>query len=168
MTGIQVALMFPASAEDESTEETVQKWCKHAGCLAKSQRQKAKRFLESNCIQYIGGTGEQLADHAFVCLPLNTQDSHIHNGGTYRKIPYRYDYNATSYEMVKAPAGFWTCQCQGWSKAMGERMDKGLPTFDGVLCSHLAALFQCFAEGKFGRQKQALQVADEDFSEDEY
>ena len=139
---------------EEIDADTVQYWCHHGRVLAKSQKSKAQKFVEYDCVRYIGGKGEYLERHAFICLPLNTESSCFHNAVYYPKIPYPTDYNFTVYEMFKRASDWlWTCNCQGWSAAFRKRQESKAPLNDGVLCSHLVALFYCFKMRKFSEKE---------------
>ena len=65
----------------------VQFYSEHAQALAFSQQVKIQKFIEANCIEYVGGG-------IFVCLPLEK-------------------YNSNTYRMEKKNGEF-VCTCQGF------------------------------------------------------
>lgn len=138
----------------EVTVKNVQFWCKHARELEKSQSSKARKFVEFDCIKYMGMDGEFGSRHAFVCLPLNTADTwdvyvDEHEVRDYNKKPYPTDYNNSEYKIFKNKDGRFECNCQGWH----HKEKRGEGRSDGVNCSHVLALFFCFKMKKFGKHQ---------------
>lgn len=138
---------LPGEGPREITEENVQYWSKHARALEQPHVSKAKRFMQYDCIRYVGDDNEYSQKGSFVCLPLNTAESVMDRDTAreFHKEPYPKDYNSTIYTIVKEN-GIFRCNCQGW--AYREREGKGGP--DGCSCSHVLALFFCFKIKRFG------------------
>lgn len=154
----------------EVTIQNVQYWCKHSKELKQTQRSKALKFVEFDCVQYVGFDEEFGHKHTFVCLPLNTKETvtfplrtsdivdyeEVFEQGimdenkthiTLRKKPFLKNYNNSVYKIYKEGNTF-ICNCQGWTQA-----DKREETrrADGCQCSHVLALYYCFKIKKFGR-----------------
>lgn len=134
------------------TAENVQYWSIHAKALKHSQVHKASIFTEQDLIRYVGDDPEFNSKYTFICLPLNTKD-HTEvtgtSGGTrtFNKNQYMCDYNWNAYKIYKNTEGLWECSCQGWNT----RYKRGELQEDGVMCSHVLALFFCFRLKRFGR-----------------
>lgn len=128
--------------------DNVQFWCKHARELERPHVSKAKRFLEFDCVRYVGEENEYDQKGSFVVLPLNSDESavDVETGVVFQKRPYPKDYNSTVYTIVKNDGKF-ICNCQGWT--FRERQGRG--GRDGCSCSHVLALFFAFKIGRFRR-----------------
>ena len=116
----------------EFTVQNVQYWCRHTKELKHSQVSKAVKFLEHNCIHYIG-------NNRFVCLPLNRQTEWKVEEWTLFKIPYEHDYNSSEY-IIERKGNIWSCNCQGYC----QKEKKGEIINDGICCSHTLALIYFF------------------------
>jgi hypothetical protein len=143
------------------TVQNVQYWSKHAKALKQTQVHKAMQFVEYDLIRYVGDDPEFNSKYTFICLPLNTAefvDVKDENGGIRRfnKKPFPVDYNFSVYKIYKNDQDIFECNCQGWQtrKKREELQD------DGVMCSHVLALFFCFKIKRFGR-KQGNEEAEE-------
>ena len=142
----------------EITSDNVQFWCRHTKELAKSQVSKALKFVKYDCIRYLGKAFENLegfkhlaklypgAKHIFVCLPLNTRETHEFLGLELRKKPYLTDYNSSEYIIFKRPDGTFECNGQGWQS----KASKGDIIPEGANCSHVLALYFAFKMKIFG------------------
>lgn len=138
---------------DEITHNNVQYWCHHTKELKQTQVSKALKFVEYDCLRYVGGKGEYGEKNSFICLPLNTEDSVAHALQVHRKIPFPKDYNSNVYELIKGQKGQWECNCQGWqTQAKLGKLNK-----DGVNCAHVLALFYCFKMKRFGKPHGATE-----------
>ena len=152
--------------------DNVQHWCRHTKTLSSSQKQKALKFVKYDCIRYIGKAFDKIDElkeiknsyngirHAFICLPLNKDEVYHFYGNIFVKKPYGTDYNISEYIIYKRPDGIWECNCQGCQKRVNEKIN------DGVLCSHILALFYCFKMRIFGLDEGA-KVSDLEPDEDE-
>jgi len=98
----------------------VQYWSHTARQLEKSQINKAKKFIEFDCIKYAG-------NGVFVCEPLP-------------------GYNSTTYTIDKSPnyEKTFACNCQCWQKKLKE----GEIIPEGANCSHVLSLYFCFKMNK--------------------
>jgi hypothetical protein len=129
----------------------VQYWSRHTKELKHSQSSKALKFLEYDCLKYIGVDEEFGSKYCFVCLPLNTQDSWNVNGVELKKKPYECDYNNSDYKIFKNSTGNFICNCQGYNiKLKRNEVPEG-----GAGCSHVLALFYSFKIKRFGRDQGA-------------
>lgn len=137
---------------EELTIKNVQFWCKHTKELKNSQKNKALKFVDFECIKYTGFDEEFDSRYTFLCLPLNEDEEvELKNKGemrTYKKKPYPTDYNNSTYKIFKNNDGIFECNCQGWQTK--ERRGEGGK--DGVSCSHVLALFYAFKMRLFGRE----------------
>lgn len=148
-------------SEEEITIENVQFYSRHAKELKQSQITKARKFVEFNCLRYIGNTMNDLEQfqnlqqkyeglkHVFICLPLNSEDTVDFFGHMFDKRPFPVDYNHSEYIIYKRPDGMFSCNCQGWVS----KEKKGEMKPDGCMCSHVLALFFMFRMKKFGNHQ---------------
>ena len=149
---------------EEINGSNVQYWSRHTKELANSQVLKALRFVNNNCIRYLGKafeTREEFsklkelypeAKHIFICLPLNTKETHEFLGVNLEKKPYKKDYNNSEYIIYKKKDGTFECNCQGWqSKAR-----KGEIISEGANCSHILALYYAFKMKLFNQNQGAV------------
>jgi hypothetical protein len=115
---------------------------------------KALRFLEFDCIRYIGGEHDFSGEgKAYLILPLNTQAFTLFRGVEFSKLPYKVDYNWTCYVVTVTydkifKHNYLHCSCQGWKS----KVDKGEHTPDGVNCSHALALKLFWKRQSFERE----------------
>jgi len=129
----------------------VQYWSRHTKELKNSQRSKALKFLEYDCLKYIGIDEEFGSKYCFICLPLNTQDTWTEDGREFKKKPYESDYNSSVYKIFKNSIGEFCCNCQGWdTKNKRNEIPKG-----GAGCSHVLSLFYAFKIKRFGKDHGA-------------
>jgi len=121
----------------------VMHWCRHAKLLNGSQKSKAKKFVEYDCIKYVG-------NGKFMCLPLNTQEVHQVDDFIFQKKPYPTNYNSSEYiiEFNKEKKLF-ICSCQGYKS----KIDKNQMQEDGCNCSHVLALFLAFRMKIFNKEE---------------
>lgn len=70
----------------ELTVENVQYWCHHTQDFANTQINKAKKFVEQNCLEYVG-------EGYFRCGPIS-------------------GYNSRTYTIKKGDDGEFHCNCQ--------------------------------------------------------
>jgi len=138
------------------TVDNVMHYSRHSKELNATQVSKALKFVKYDCIKYLGQFQEtdlfkdivELypdARNMFVCLPLNTQQTHEFLGLCLDKIPYPVDYNFSEYIMYKDKTDTFTCNCQSYvTKAKrGDIIEKG------ANCSHTLSLYFCFHLKRF-------------------
>lgn len=126
------------------TIKDVQYYCRHTKELKSTQVRKALKFVNFDCIKYVGYDLEFNSKYTFIVLPLNTADiwDVNHNGEvlSLKKLPYDVDYNSSDYKIYKNKKGVFECNCQGWQS----KSKRGEVGGDGCACSHVLALFYCF------------------------
>ena len=137
---------------EQITVQNVQYWCKHAKALKKTQVHKANQFVEYELIRYVGDDPEFNSKYTFICLPLNTAEfvDVPTTAGTMRRFekkPFSVDYNYSVYKIYKNKEGIFECNCQGWQT----KNKRDYQQEDGVMCSHVLALFFCFKIKRFGK-----------------
>jgi hypothetical protein len=106
----------------------VQYYSHHAKELKHSQKDKIRKFIENDCIEYEG-------DNVFLCHP----------------IP---GYNSTTYRMTSIGHGEFECDCQGYQtrkKAYERGAEQTRPS-----CSHIGALFEHFARFHKARREERV------------
>jgi len=119
----------------------VQYFDEFKGELTKDQRDKAEKFLEYDCVRYIG-------DGKFICLPLNQDTEAFFCGTWYVKKPYIGYYNSRTYLLTKDPVFGWRCHiCQGYH-TKEKTFQAGLSP-NPPFCSHLLALMHAFKDKLF-------------------
>lgn len=112
---------------------TVMYWSQSAKQCLGSQRGKARKLLDYDCIKYAGL-------NEFVVLPLNTEEKVMFAGQTWTKKPYPKSYNKKEkpYILTKATGEEWNCNCQ-WAVKMHK------------MCSHVLALKLAFKMRRFNQ-----------------
>ena len=112
------------------TPKNVQYYCEHAKELKHTQIHKARKFVQFDCIEYVGNN--QFAVHNLK------------------------GYNSNMYFIVQSKAypNTFECSCQGWQT----KHKKGEIIEEGANCSHVLALFFCFKMKKFQKQKQEMVI----------
>jgi len=141
----------------------VQHWSKHAKLLSSTQKSKALKFLEYDCVKYIGLDEEFKSKYTFVVLPLNQESEvfvPVRSGGLvdYSEVfemglgvpenfvrlfkrSYPVFYNKSVYKVYKGVIGGFVCNCQAWS--MYRRgVDEGVKDDRefGCYCAHVLAV----------------------------
>jgi hypothetical protein len=135
----------------EVTINNVQYWSRHTKELKHSQSSKALKFLEYDCMKYVGFDEEFGSKYCFLCLPLNTDEITLVDGKEFKKKSYETDYNNSTYKIFKNSIGEFCCNCQGWdTKNKRSEVPKG-----GAGCSHVLALFYAFKLKRFGKDHGA-------------
>lgn len=135
--------------EPDITVENVQYYCHHLKELKQPQRIKSLKFVEADCIRYVGNMGEFKDKYSFICLPLNTKDHIMYEGIRFDKRPFDIDYNTRIYTIAKSKdySDTFECNCQAWqTKHKKRNIKKGQAN-----CSHVGALYACFKIGRFRR-----------------
>lgn len=148
----------------EITLENVRYWSKHTKELKGSQVKKALQFLQHDCLQYVGEDQEYDVKGAFICLPLNTQESYSEYGRTWQKKPFAIDYNFSAYKITKGDGKTFVCNCQGWQT----KLKRNEVVAEGANCSHVLALYYAFKMKKFRHpSQQTLRVEWPDDEDDD-
>lgn len=145
---------------EEITENNVQYWCRHTKELKYSQISKALKFIQYNCLRYVGDFDNPSFNslrenydhtkHIFICLPLNTYETHFAFGVNFSKAPFSADYNSSEYIIYKRPDGTFECNCQGYQSK--KKRNEIIP--NGANCSHILALFYMFKLKRFGNHEK--------------
>ena len=145
----------------EINEDNVQYWCKQTKELKNSDVNKAVRLMKHHCIKYLGKSFSNYpgisklkqkypqANHAYICLPLNTASAHTFLDTTFQKEPYESDSNKSEYILFKKDDGNFECNCNIWKK----KANDGSIVKSGVNCPHILALFMCFKIKRLGQEE---------------
>lgn len=112
---------------------TVMYWSQSAKMCLGSQRSKAKKLLDYDCVKYAGL-------NEFIVLPLNGESEISFASQRWEKKPYPKSYNKKDkpYILTKALGEEWTCNCQ-WAVKMHK------------MCSHVLALKLSFKMKRFNK-----------------
>ena len=107
-------------------EEVIQYYDHYEEQLKKSQKSKAKKFVDHDCIKY------NKDGQTFICEPI-------------------IGYNTRTYQMTKKLNGQFRCNCQ-FITTQEKKINAGLQSEDDLKpCSHICALIMCFRSNAFGQ-----------------
>lgn len=139
----------------EYTIENVQYFCHHLKQLKNSQQSKALKFIEFDCIRYVGDMGEFRDKYSFIVLPLNTKDHVIYEGVRFNKKPFDVDYNSRVYTIAKSYdlEQTFECNCQAYQT----KKKKGELREGEANCSHVGSLYVAFKLRKFNQKKEMME-----------
>ncbi len=104
--------------------EIVQYYDEYEEKLKKTQMQKAKKFIDHDCIKY------NREGQTFICEPIE-------------------GYNTRTYQMTKKLDGKFRCNCQFIVTQENKVVSGSLHIDDMKPCSHIAALIIMFREKRF-------------------
>ena len=105
-------------------EEIIQYYDHYEETLKKTQQQKARKFIEHDCIKY------NREGQTFICEPI-------------------IGYNTRTYQMTKKMDGHFRCNCQ-FITSQENKVAAGFLHIDDMKpCSHIAALIMMFRERRF-------------------
>ena len=139
--------MVSVESDDEVSEgprqinpDNVMYWSKHYKEIVGNFKKKSLRFLNLDCIKYVGDDEEFKSKYTFLVLPLNKATEIDFEGRIFTKKPHLVDYNSSIYKIYKNNQGRFSCTCQAWTTK--EKRNEGRD--DGCQCSHTLALFLAF------------------------
>jgi hypothetical protein len=130
-------------AKPDLRDNGVQSYDEFKGEFTYSQRHKSMKFLEYDCLRYIG-------DNKFICLPLNEETEIKWCGMTFQKTPYITFYNTTTYLIIRDDQFAFRCNCTGF-RTKEKRFKSGLSP-DIPFCAHIHALLHAFREKRFNHE----------------